>query len=63
MSLRHSPRVEACQGVSTLDLKQKRLAFQHGIANTAYLGGRRGGNLHVVDPELWQFGRGKPGPG
>ncbi len=31
-----------------------------GCADAAALDGRRGSNVHEVNPWMWQFGRGKP---
>jgi hypothetical protein len=40
--------------------KRKDSGFPYGCADTAATDGRRGSNVHDVNPWLWQFGLGKP---
>jgi hypothetical protein len=42
--------------------KRKESGFPLGCADAAAVDGRRGSNVYEVNPWLWQFGRGKPGP-
>ncbi len=40
--------------------KRKDSGLPFGCADAAATDGRRGSNVHEVNPWLWQFGRGKP---